>query len=108
MSFLDVADEPESFAGDRADQALLLAAVADRLAHRIDVTGQGRFGDDPPTPHRIQQIILADDALAVLHQVEQQVEDLRPDRNRLGPPGELPPVGVEHVVSEHELHVGAP
>ena len=79
----DVADEAEPLAGDRPDQALLLAAVADRLAHRIDVAGQGRFGDDPPAPHRIQQVVLADDALAVLHQIEQQVEDLRPDRDRL-------------------------
>ena len=39
----------------------------------------------------------------LLHQIEQQVEDLRPDRDRLGPPGELPPVGIEHVVSEHDI-----
>ena len=108
MHFLDGADEPEAFAGERADQALLLAAVADRLAHRVDVTGQGRFGDDPPVPHRLQQIVLADDAFAVAHQVDQQVEDLRPNRNDLGPPGELPPVRVKHAVSEHKMHFGAP
>ena len=42
------------------------------------------------------------------HQIEQQVEDLRPDGDRLGPARQLPPVGVEHIVFEHELHVGAP
>ena len=60
-------------------------------------------------PHTaLQQIVLADDALAVAHQVDQQVEDLRPDRNNLGPPGELPPVRVKHAVSEHKMHFGAP
>ena len=86
-AFPDLADEAESLAGDGPDQALLVAAVADRLAHRIDVAGQGRLRDDPPAPHRRQQIVLADDVLAVLHEMEQQVEDLRPDRNRLAMPG---------------------
>jgi hypothetical protein len=50
---------------------------------RIDMTGQGRFRDDPSVAHPVQQLILADDVLTVLHQIEQQVEDLRPDRNRV-------------------------
>ncbi len=72
------------------------------------MTGQGRFRDDPSAPHPVQQLILADDVLAVLHQIEQQVEDLRPDCNGLGAPRELPPFRVEHVVLEHELHFGPP
>src|SRR5918994_1851026 len=52
----------------------------------IDMTGERRFGDDPSVPHHIQQLVLADDVLTVLHQIEQQVEDLRPDRNGLGAP----------------------
>ena len=66
VGFPDLANEPESLAGDGADQALFLAVVADRLADRIDVTGQGRLGNDPSAPHRVQQIILADDVLTVL------------------------------------------
>jgi len=106
--FRDIGDEPEPFARDRPDQPLLLAAIADRLAHRIDMAGEGRFGDDPPAPDRIQQIVLADDARAVLDQMSQQVEDLRPDRHHRLPPRQLPPLGVEHIASEQELHVGAP
>ena len=60
------------------------------------------FGDDAPGPHRVQQVILADDVLAVLHEIEQQIEDLRPDRNGLGMPGQLPPIRVERIVSEHD------
>jgi hypothetical protein len=72
------------------------------------MTGQGRFRDDPSVAHPVQQLILADDVLTVLHQIEQQVEDLRPDRNRLGAPRELPSFRVEHVVLERVLHFGPP
>ena len=40
LGFPHLADEPETFSGNRSDQALLLAAVADCLANRIDMTGQ--------------------------------------------------------------------
>ncbi len=83
----DLADEPESLAGDGADQALFLAIVADRLADRIDMTGQRRLGNDPSVPYRIEQIVLADDVLAVLDQMDEQVEDLRPDGDGLAIPG---------------------
>ena len=102
---LDFANEPEAFAGDCPDQALFLAVVANRLACRIDMTGYGCFRNDPAVPYRAKQIILADDALAILHQVNQQVEYLRADRNRLGASGELPSSGVESVVSKRELHL---
>ena len=48
---------------------------------------------------------IADDVLAVPHQMEQQVEDLRPDGDRLGAARELPPVRVDHVVLECVPHV---
>jgi hypothetical protein len=101
----DLADEPESLAGDRSKQALVLPAVADGLARRVDVTGQGRFRDNPAGPHGIQELVLADDVLAVPQQMEQQVEDLRPDGDRLGAARELPPVRVDHEVLERVLHV---
>ena len=51
--FADLADEAETLAGDRPDQALLLAAVADGLANRVDMAGQRRFRDDPAAPYRL-------------------------------------------------------
>src|SRR5262249_49588942 len=59
----------------------------------------------PPGPHGIQELVLADDVLAVPHQVEQQVEDLRPDGDRLSAARELPSVRVDHVVLERVPHV---
>jgi len=51
-----------------------------------------------PGPYRIDQVVPADDALAVLYQVGQQVENFGRGRNGLGRPGELPPLQVEHAV----------
>jgi hypothetical protein len=72
------------------------------------MAGQGRFSDDAATPDRLQQVILADDVLAVLDEVEQQVEDLRPDGNSLGMPGQFPSIRVERIVFEQILHFRAP
>src|SRR3546814_16070394 len=82
-------------AGNRANQELLPTAVADRLAHRIDMAGESGLRDDPAAPDHLNQVVLGDDALAVLHQVKQQVEDLRPDRDRLGSAGEFPPIRIK-------------
>ena len=71
LQFLNLANEPKAFAGERPDQTLLLATVPDRLAYRIDVTGEGGFGDDPPIPDCMQQIVLADNVFAVAQQVDQ-------------------------------------
>ena len=51
-----------------------------------------------------QQIVLADDALAVLHQVDQQVENLRLHGDRLVAAMQLPPVGIKRMIGKEELH----
>jgi hypothetical protein len=55
-------------------------------------------------PNRLQQVVPTDDALAILDQMQQEVEDLRPDRNPLGSPVQLAAVGVEQIVFEQEWH----
>jgi hypothetical protein len=89
----------------RSKQALALTAVADGFARRVDVTGQCRLRDDSPGPHGIQELVLADDVLAVPYQMEQQIEDLRPDGDLLGAASELPPARIYYVVLERVLHV---
>ena len=75
--FADLADEADALALHRADQALRPAAVADGLAHGIDAAGQRRFGHHATVPHRFDQVVLADHALAIAHQMHEQVEHLR-------------------------------
>src|SRR5262249_59857461 len=78
------------------------------LGQGVDVGGEGRLGDDAPAPDRLQQVILANDVLGVLDEVEQQVEDLWPDGDGFGLAGQLPPIGVECIVSEQIVHFRAP
>ena len=99
-----VADEAQALARDGADQLLVLAAVADRLARGVDAAGQGRIRHDAAAPDRRDEIVLADDAVAVLHQVDQQVEDLRLDGNGLRPAAQLAPVRVKRMVGKEKLH----
>ena len=53
-----------------------------------------------PCQTAIDQIILADDAFAVLHQIDQQVEYLRADRNGFRPAREFATIDVECAVSK--------
>jgi hypothetical protein len=101
------ADEAEALARDGADQLLDLAAVADRLSRGVDAAGQGRLRHDPAAPHRTDEIVLTDDAVAVLHQIDQQVEHLRLDGNQLRTAARLAPVGVKRMVGKDILQISA-
>ena len=85
-----------------------LAAVADRLARGIDAAGQRRLRHDAAAPDRRDHVVLADHAVAVLDQIDQQVEHLRLDRDALALAMQFAPVDVEDVVFKEKLHVCAP
>jgi hypothetical protein len=100
----DISDEAKAFAHDRADQALILPAIPDYLARRVDMAGEGGFGDDTALPDVIEQVILADDARAIFDKVGEQIEDLRPYRDRFGLAPELATIEIKRVIREQELH----
>jgi len=75
---------------------------------RCDPAVERRIGDDPPAPHRRQQIVLADDALAVPQQVDEEVEDLRLQLDLLAAAAQLATRGVEHMVTEQKPQSGPP
>ena len=95
----------EALARDGADQALLLAAVADRLARGVDAAGQRRFRHDAALPDRGDEIVLADHPLAILDQVDQKVEHLRLERDQLAVAPQLAPVRVEDIIPEKKLQL---
>ena len=97
-------DEPKALPRNRADQPLLLTAVADRLARGVDAARQRRLRNEASRPHRVQQVILADHALSVLNKVSQQIENLRLDCNPLGTVPKLPPVDVQRPIPKEKLH----
>ena len=51
----------------------------------------------------LEQIVLGDDVVAMLHQMHQQIEHLRLDRDDLAAAAQLAAVGVKQVVGELEL-----
>ena len=106
--FVHRADEADALARDGADQALLFAAVADRLARGVDAAGQRGVRNDPAAPDRGDQIVLADHAVAVLHQIDQQVEHLRLERDQIGAAPQLAPVGIKYMIFKVKLHVACP
>ena len=94
------ADEAESLARQRADEALVLAAVADGGPGRVDAGREHQFRDDPATPDSREQIILGRDTLAVADQIFEEIEHLRFKRNQAGPTAQLAPIRVEDKILE--------
>ena len=103
-----VADEAKTLSRDGADHALVAAGIGDRLARGVDPGGQRRFRDDAPFPDFLDQIVLGDDAVAVLDQKDQEIEHLRLDSDWLARAGKLAEVGIKHVVGEMKLQIAIP
>src|SRR5262245_22397182 len=97
---LHVANEAQALAWDRPHQLLLIAAIADRLAHRIDAAVEGRIRNNPATPYGRDQIVLADHAVAILDEIDQEIENLRLDRDDRAARAQLPALRVEHKILE--------
>ena len=106
--YVDVSDEAKALSRNGADDGLILAAVANRSARGVDAARQGRFGDDAAVPDSLDEIVLADDAVAIFDQVDQQVEHLRLDADILAGPGQLAQPRIQHMVGKMKLHMFAP
>ena len=104
----DVAYEANTLAGQRLDQPLFLAAVADRLAGAVQSRRQRRFRNDASAPDGGHEIVLADDALAIADQIDEDIENLRRKGNQVAAVPQLPAVSVEHVVFEQVKQLAAP
>src|SRR5262245_51147952 len=57
---------------------------------------------------RVQQVILGDHALSILNQINQQIENLRPDGDLLGTSPKLAPIDIQDVVLKENLHFDPP
>jgi hypothetical protein len=63
-----------------------------------------RVRDDPPAPNALDQIVLADDPATVAHQIDEKVENLRFERDRLSPAAQFASLDIEHVIAKPENH----
>ena len=101
---VDGADETNPLARNGADQPLILAVVADRVSGGVDAAVERRVRDDPSAPHQCNEIVPADDVIAVFQQVNEQVEYLRLHRDQLAAAAQFAKIGVENVIIEVEFH----
>ena len=66
------------------------------------------FGNASATPDRSDQILPADDVVAVLHQIDQQVEYLRFHGNPLAAAEQLAAFDVKCMIFKGKLHAAFP
>ena len=103
--FLDVAHKSKALPRGRTDQALLLAAVADSLAHRIDSAVHRRLRNDSAAPHGRNEVIFADHAAAVFNQIHQKIENLWLNGYRRAIRAQLSALAVERKIIKQKQHV---
>ena len=63
-----------------------------------------RVRHDPAAPNRSDKIVLANHAITVLDEIQQQVEHLRLKRDELRAPPKLPTIRIEYLVFKAKLH----
>ena len=87
----DLPDESESTLTLRMNEVLIVAAVAQRPPRSTDARAERCLRDETTLPNGFDQLILAHDSVAMLDEVNDQIEDLRLDvNNHAGSPQFLP------------------
>ena len=94
--------ETHAFARQGADETLVFSGITNGASNGVHAGAQCRFRDDPPIPDGGDQVVLADNPVAVLDQIFEEIEDLRGNGDLLRPATQLAPVRVKGKVSEAE------
>ncbi len=97
-------DKADALARQRADQPLLVAIIADRGPRRVDAGRKCKFRHNASAPDGPEDIVLADDAVAIGDEVFQQVEDLRLHGDRGTSATQLAAIRVEHKIFKEIKH----
>jgi hypothetical protein len=87
-----------------ADEFLRRTGVAERPAGRVDARRDCRIRDNPASPDTGDHIVSADNALSVLHEVNNQVENLRFDLDSVPSPTQFATVYIKRMFSEFVPH----
>ena len=105
---VDLADEAEPALVQRADEPLVVAGVADRLAGGGDAAAERRLGHDPALPDGIDQLLPAHRPLAVANEVDEHVKYLRLDVNYLAGAPQFLPRNIDLEIGEAETQPFSP
>lgn len=73
---VDPSDEAVAGGGDGFDESGFAAVVVEAFAEEADGAGEGVFGDGSVSPHGVEDLLLAEEASAVLDEVEEKAESL--------------------------------
>src|SRR5262249_6136179 len=102
------ADKSQTLARQRLDQPLPFACVSDCAPGRVDPVEQCRLGNGTAVPDRREEVVLADHAIAVLDQVNKEIENLGFDSDKLRSPAQLAAIRVERTFLEQIAQYSSP
>src|SRR5262249_11383624 len=105
---VELPDEAKPTLVHGANEALVVTAVAERAPRRADAGAERRLGDDAAVPDHIDQLVLAHDPIAVLDQMDEQIEDLRLEMHDRSGAAQLPARKVDLELSEAKVQRLAP
>ena len=103
----DLPDESESTLTQRANEALVVAAAAERPPGSADAGPERRLRDGTTVPDCLDQLILAHDSVAMLDEVNDQLKDLRLDVNNRASSSQFLSSNLDIETGEAEVQ-GAP
>ncbi len=66
--------------------------------------GEGGIGDRTPAPEPGQQILPGDHAVAILDEIDEEVEHQGLDADLLAGAAQLPRVGIKRMIGKEKLH----
>ena len=89
----------------RADQGLVASAVAQGPPHGAEPRAERRLRHDAPVPDRVDQLVLADDPVAVAHQVDEQSNTCGSISGCGFPAPQLVPGKINLEIGEAEIRV---
>ena len=84
------------------DIELLITAIAQRLARRLDTAGNRGIGDHPAAPHRMHKLIAAEQGIRMLGKMNQKIEHQRLDIDLLAAPAQFIAVGIDFYICKSE------
>src|ERR1700682_2859248 len=104
-SLIHNTNEAKPLAWNGPDQLLVRAAIADGLSRGVDAARECRVRHDSAAPNRSDEIFFADDAVAVLHQIDQQIEHLRLHGNCCAAAEQLAAFCIKRMIVKDKMHV---
>jgi hypothetical protein len=107
-TLLDIGDKAIAAPVYGLDDALFAATVAQSAPHGPEPLCEGVFADALMGPELFQEFIFGDDAVAVLHEVDEHVEALALERTRGVAVAEFIALRIELVIAkdiDHAAHL---